>query len=120
HRGADSGAGRRPHRSGRFPHGGAGGGGRPVDRAHPRGEEPHAGAAVTREATLIAGDGIGPEITQVTLQVLDALGVAFDWDEQYGGMSAVGQAGAPLPAATWDPLWRTARGLTGPRQRRRR
>ena len=46
-----------------------------MDRAHPRGEDPHAGAAVTREATLIAGDGIGPEITQVTLQVLDALGV---------------------------------------------
>ena len=33
---------------------------------------------MTREATLIAGDGIGPEITQVTLQVLDALGVGFD------------------------------------------
>src|SRR2546422_10934041 len=76
---------------------------RPVDRAHPRDEEPHTGAAVTREATLIAGDGIGPEITQVTLQVLDALGVAFDWDEQYGGVSAGGQAGGPPPAATAGP-----------------
>src|SRR5205807_996591 len=114
HRGADSGAGRRPHRSGRFPHGGAGGGGRPVDRAHPRGEEPHTGAAVTREATLIAGDGIGPEITQVTLQVLDALGVAFDWDEQYGGMSAVEQAGTPLPDATVDSIRRTGLALKGP------
>ena len=46
-----------------------------------------------REATLIAGDGIGPEITQATLQVLDALGVSFDWDEQYGGMAAVDKAG---------------------------
>src|SRR5207237_192362 len=112
--GADSGAGRRPVRSGLFPHGGAGGGGRPVDRARPRGEEPHTGAAVTREATLIAGDGIGPEITQVTLQVLDALGVAFDWDEQYGGMSAVEQAGTPLPDATVDSIRRTGLALKGP------
>ncbi len=85
-----------------------------MDRAHPRGEEPHAGAAVTREATLIAGDGIGPEITQVTLQVLDALGVAFDWDEQYGGMSAVEQAGTPLPDATVDSIRRTGLALKGP------
>ena len=85
-----------------------------MDRAHPRGEEPHTGAAVTREATLIAGDGIGPEITQVTLQVLDALGVAFDWDEQYGGMSAVEQAGTPLPDATVDSIRRTGLALKGP------
>src|SRR6266516_3108678 len=85
-----------------------------MDRAHTRGKDSHAGAAVTREATLIAGDGIGPEITQVTLQVLDALGVAFDWDEQYGGMSAVEQAGTPLPDSTVDSIRRTGLALKGP------
>src|SRR6266487_2770262 len=85
-----------------------------MDRAHTRGEDSHAGAAVTREATLIAGDGIGPEITQVTLQVLDALGVGFDWDEQYGGMSAVEQGGTPLPDATVDSIRRTGLALKGP------
>ena len=63
---------------------------------------------MTREATLIVGDGIGPEITSATLQVLDALGVEFQWDEQYGGMSAVEKAGTPLPDATLDSIRRTA------------
>lgn len=67
-----------------------------------------------REATLIAGDGIGPEITQATLQVLDALGVRFDWDEEYGGMSAVDKAGTPLPNATLDSIRRTRLALKGP------
>ncbi len=67
-----------------------------------------------REATLIAGDGIGPEITQATLQVLDALGVRFDWDEEYGGMSAVEKAGTPLPKATLDSIRRTRLALKGP------
>jgi len=69
---------------------------------------------VTREATLIAGDGIGPEITAATLQVLDALGVQFTWDEQYGGMAAVEKGGTPLPNATLDSIRRTQLALKGP------
>jgi isocitrate dehydrogenase (NAD+) len=69
---------------------------------------------VTREATLIAGDGVGPEITQATLDVLDALGMKFDWDEQYGGMTAVEKAGTPLPNATLDSIRRTGLCLKGP------
>jgi len=69
---------------------------------------------VKREATLIAGDGIGPEITEATLSVLDALGAEFDWDEQYGGMSAVEKAGTPLPKATLDSIRRTGLALKGP------
>jgi isocitrate dehydrogenase (NAD+) len=67
-----------------------------------------------REATLIAGDGIGPEITAATLQVLAAVGVQFDWDEEYGGMSAVDKAGTPLPNATLDSIRRTKLALKGP------
>jgi len=69
---------------------------------------------VKREATLIAGDGIGPEITEATLSVLDALGAEFDWDEQYGGMSAVEKAGTPLPKATLDSIRHTGLALKGP------
>jgi len=69
---------------------------------------------VRREATLIAGDGIGPEITEATLSVLDALEVELDWDEQYGGMSAVEKAGTPLPKATLDSIRRTGLALKGP------
>ncbi|HKC49136.1 MAG TPA: isocitrate/isopropylmalate family dehydrogenase, partial [Gemmatimonadales bacterium] len=67
-----------------------------------------------REATLIAGDGIGPEITAATLEALDAVGVQFDWDEEYGGMSAVDKAGTPLPNATLDSIRRTKLALKGP------
>ena len=67
-----------------------------------------------REATLIAGDGIGPEITKATLEVLDAIGVNFDWDEEYGGMTAVEKAGTPLPDATLDSIRRTKLALKGP------
>jgi isocitrate dehydrogenase (NAD+) len=69
---------------------------------------------VKREATLIAGDGIGPEITQATLEVLDAIGVSFDWDEEYGGMTAVEKAGTPLPNGTLDSIRRTKLALKGP------
>lgn len=67
-----------------------------------------------REVTLIAGDGVGPEITRATLDVLDALGTQFDWDEQYGGMSAVEKGGTPLPNATLDSIRRTRLALKGP------
>jgi len=46
--------------------------------------------------------------------VLDALGAEFDWDEQYGGMSAVEKAGTPLPKATLDSIRRTGLALKGP------
>ena len=67
-----------------------------------------------REATLIRGDGIGPEITQATLYVLDALGAQFDWDEQFGGMAAIEKAGTPLPNATLESVRRTGLALKGP------
>jgi len=69
---------------------------------------------LTRAATLIRGDGIGPEIAAATLDVLDAVGVKFDWDEQYGGMSAVEKAGTPLPNATLDSIRQTKLALKGP------
>ena len=88
-----------------------------MDRADAGREKSHTGAALSvREATLIPGDGIGPEITAATLQVLDALGenVKFDWDEEYGGMAAVEKAGTPLPNATLDSIRRTRLCLKGP------
>ena len=66
------------------------------------------------EATLIAGDGIGPEVVDATTAVLDALGAPFQWDRQLGGMAAVAQAGDPLPAATLDSIRRTRLALQGP------
>ena len=66
------------------------------------------------EATLIAGDGIGPEVVAATEAVLDALGAPFAWDRQPGGMQALAEAGDPLPAATLDSIRRTRLALKGP------
>ena len=69
---------------------------------------------MSHEVTLIRGDGIGPEITAATLDVLGALGVPFQWDEQVAGMAAVEAHGDPLPAATLDSIRRTRLALKGP------
>jgi isocitrate dehydrogenase (NAD+) len=66
------------------------------------------------DITLIPGDGIGPEITDATIKVLEATGLAFTWDRQLGGMTAVEATGDPLPAATLDSIRRTKLALKGP------
>jgi isocitrate dehydrogenase (NAD+) len=65
-------------------------------------------------ATLIAGDGIGPEIVAATLAALDALGAPFDWDPQAAGLGGIQAAGDPLPAATIESIRRTRLALKGP------
>ena len=65
-------------------------------------------------ATLIPGDGIGPEIMDATLAALDALGAPFQWDRQVAGLEGVKAAGDPLPSGTIDSIRRTRLGLKGP------
>ena len=65
-------------------------------------------------ATLIPGDGIGPEIVDATLAALDALGAPFQWDRQIAGLEGVTTAGDPLPAKTIDSIRRTRLALKGP------
>jgi isocitrate dehydrogenase (NAD+) len=65
-------------------------------------------------ATLIPGDGIGPEIVDATLAALGALGAPFEWDRQIAGLEGVTSAGDPLPAATLASIRRTRLALKGP------
>jgi isocitrate dehydrogenase (NAD+) len=65
-------------------------------------------------ATLIPGDGIGPEITAATLAVLDALGAPFQWETHVAGLAGVTAFGDPLPQATLDSIERTRLALKGP------
>src|SRR5262245_33845481 len=64
--------------------------------------------------TLIAGDGIGPDITAATLRVLDAVSAPFVWDRQVAGAAGVTIANNPMPDATLESLSRTRLGLKGP------
>jgi isocitrate dehydrogenase (NAD+) len=65
-------------------------------------------------ATLIPGDGIGPEIVDCALAVLDALGAPFEWDRQIAGLEGVKAEGDPLPARTIASIHRTHLALKGP------
>src|SRR6478736_2640524 len=65
-------------------------------------------------ATLIPGDGIGPEIVNAVVSVLDAVGSPFEWDRQYGGLAGIERGGDPLPKETLDSIRRTRLALKGP------
>ena len=65
-------------------------------------------------ATLIPGDGIGPEIVDSTVAVLEALGAPFEWDTQIAGLEGVKTAGDPLPPKTIESIQRTRLALKGP------
>ena len=65
-------------------------------------------------ATLIPGDGIGPEVIDAAVKVIEATGVVFDWDRQEAGMGAFEDGGDPLPQATIDSIDRTRLAFKGP------
>jgi isocitrate dehydrogenase (NAD+) len=65
-------------------------------------------------ATLIPGDGIGPEIVDCTLAVLEALEAPLDWDLQVAGLAGVKAAGDPLPQTTLESIRKTRLALKGP------
>ncbi len=69
---------------------------------------------MTREVTLLRGDGIGPEIVGATVDVVAALGIGIAWDEQLAGMAGVDRANDPLPVATLESIRRTRLALKGP------
>ena len=64
--------------------------------------------------TLLPGDGVGPEICDASVRVLEATGVEFDWDVQPAGESAMTEYGTPLPPRTLDSIRRTKVALKGP------
>jgi isocitrate dehydrogenase (NAD+) len=65
-------------------------------------------------ATLIPGDGIGPETVDSTMQILDALGNPFQWDVQQAGMAGVDALGDPLPEQTLASIRKHRLALKGP------
>ena len=69
---------------------------------------------MTQTITVIRGDGIGPEIMDATLQVLDALNVGLTYDFVEAGLSAYEKQGELLPAATLDAIHRHRVALKSP------
>ena len=69
-----------------------------------------------RTITLIAGDGIGPEVTRAAREVVQASGAAVEFEEVVAGQRAEREHGTPLPRAVFDSIDRTRLVLKGPTQ----
>jgi isocitrate dehydrogenase (NAD+) len=65
-------------------------------------------------ATLVPGDGIGPEIVAAVLGIMDVLGKPFAWEVCHAGSNAVSSHGDPLPTATVASIRKTGLALKGP------
>jgi isocitrate dehydrogenase (NAD+) len=64
--------------------------------------------------TLIPGDGIGPEVTQAAVRVLEATGLKFEWESYQAGADAYEKYHEYLPKELIDSIERTRLGLKGP------
>ena len=67
-----------------------------------------------KQVTLIKGDGIGPEITDSVVKIINAAGVAIDWDVQTAGADFIETEGTPLPKRVLDSVKRTGIALKSP------
>ena len=66
------------------------------------------------DITLIAGDGIGPEVTGAVVTILEAAGLQANWDSHLAGVLALERQGETLPKALLDSVRRTKVALKGP------
>jgi len=64
--------------------------------------------------TVIPGDGIGPEVTEAALGILDEAGASLDYDRRSAGVGAVATHGGPLPQETIDSIEHNRIALKGP------
>lgn len=69
---------------------------------------------MTHKVTLIPGDGIGPEIADATVRVLEATGVSFDWDLQNAGGEVYEKEGTPLPDRVIESIKKNRVAIKGP------
>ena len=69
---------------------------------------------MTHRITLIPGDGIGPEVTDAVIRILDRADLQVEWERQVAGVLALERHGDPLPAALLDSIRRTKVALKGP------
>ncbi len=65
--------------------------------------------------TLIQGDGIGPEVTGATRQIIDATGVKINWDICEAGAKVFKKGlSTGVPQETVDSITRNKIALKGP------
>jgi len=64
--------------------------------------------------TLIPGDGIGPEVTRPTLDIIKAAGVSINWESHLAGAEALKKHKTTIPKALIESFDRNKVALKGP------
>src|SRR5947207_1790336 len=64
--------------------------------------------------TLIAGDGIGPEITDAVVKIVETAGLDVEWEPHLAGASAIEKHGSTLPEELLESITRNKVALKGP------
>jgi isocitrate dehydrogenase (NAD+) len=80
--------------------------------------KPRRAAANVYQATLISGDGVGPEVIGAAVTVIAATGVKIEWDRQAAGANAFKRYGNPVPEDLLQSMLRTRVALKGPLETR--
>ena len=57
-----------------------------------------------KKVTLINGDGIGPEISNAVIKIINKAGADIDWDVQTAGTDVIEKEGTPLPQRVLDSI----------------
>ncbi|MFI3174598.1 MAG: isocitrate/isopropylmalate dehydrogenase family protein [Bacillota bacterium] len=69
---------------------------------------------MAHSATIIYGDGSGPEVITAARKIIDATGVKIDWEEAEAGERLIEEQGTNLPILTIASLYTTKVALKGP------
>ena len=67
-----------------------------------------------RTITLINGDGIGPQISEAVVKIIDASGLKIDWDVQAAGEDVIPSDGTPLPERVLKSIQKNKVALKAP------
>ena len=66
------------------------------------------------DVALIKGDGIGPEIADASVKIVEAAGAKINWVPAFAGMACLETHGSPLPQETIDTLEKCGLALKSP------
>jgi len=69
---------------------------------------------MTIKVTLIPGDGIGPEVSKATQEVITASGAPIEWEVVEAGAACIAEYGTPLPEHVVETIRRNKVALKGP------
>ncbi len=67
-----------------------------------------------KSAVLVPGDGVGPEITDATVKVIEAMGTEIEWQVVEAGMKTMEEYGRPLSPKFFPLAWECGVVLKGP------